>query len=119
MARIPALAAPLRRPLSRSIIQSRCGSPWITQGQQQVQQRLYSDSTTTTTTAGPSASFYKTFGRPIFKVALLAIFTYQLAYYGWVKLETDEVKGEAAATIADLEQRIETLERARATKATK
>jgi len=37
--------------------------------------------------------FYKTFTRPIAKVLLMATFTYQLVYWGWVKLETDEVKG--------------------------
>jgi hypothetical protein len=36
--------------------------------------------------------FYKSFGRPIAKVFLGAVFTYQLSYYTWVKLETDEVK---------------------------
>lgn len=36
--------------------------------------------------------FYKSFGRPIAKVFLGAVFTYQLAYWLWVKLETDEVK---------------------------
>ncbi|KAI1138991.1 hypothetical protein F5Y05DRAFT_412857 [Hypoxylon sp. FL0543] len=53
--------------------------------------------------------FFKTFGRPIAKVFLLAIFTYQVAYYFWVRLEQDEIK----TTIADLEARIEQLEKAR------
>ncbi|OTA79613.1 hypothetical protein M434DRAFT_402038 [Hypoxylon sp. CO27-5] len=57
--------------------------------------------------------FYKTFGRPIAKVFLLAIFTYQVAYYFWVRLEQDEIKSEMRATIADLEARIEQLEKAR------
>jgi hypothetical protein len=38
--------------------------------------------------------FYKTFTRPVAKCLLLAMFTYQLAYYAWVKLETDEIKTE-------------------------
>ena len=37
-------------------------------------------------------SFNKTFSRPIFKVALMAIFTYQLAYYGWKRLEQNETR---------------------------
>ncbi|RYC65516.1 hypothetical protein CHU98_g690 [Xylaria longipes] len=61
-------------------------------------------------------TFYKTFGRPIVKVFLMAIFTYQLAYYFWVKLEQDEVRAEMQATISDLEARIEKLEQARAQK---
>ncbi|KAI1429432.1 hypothetical protein F5Y12DRAFT_709915 [Xylaria sp. FL1777] len=39
-------------------------------------------------------TFYKTFGRPIAKVFLMAIFTYQLAYYFWVRLEQDEMRAE-------------------------
>ncbi|KAI6275049.1 hypothetical protein MCOR27_007143 [Pyricularia oryzae] len=38
-----------------------------------------------------SGNFYKTFGRPILKVVLSAMFVYQVAYYGWVKMETDEI----------------------------
>lgn len=38
----------------------------------------------------PSASLYRTFGRPFSKVFLGALFTYQLAYWTWAKLETDE-----------------------------
>lgn len=38
--------------------------------------------------------FYKTFTRPVAKCLLLAMFTYQLAYYAWVKLETEEIREE-------------------------
>ncbi|KAI0446569.1 hypothetical protein F4803DRAFT_502898 [Xylaria telfairii] len=58
-------------------------------------------------------TFYKTFGRPIAKVFLMAIFTYQLLYYFWVKLEQDEVRAEMEAIISDLEARIEQLEQAK------
>ncbi|KAI1351717.1 hypothetical protein F5Y01DRAFT_107403 [Xylaria sp. FL0043] len=58
-------------------------------------------------------TFYKTFGRPIAKVFLMAIFTYQLAYYFWVRLEQDEIRAEMQATISDLEARIEALEQAK------
>ncbi|KAK6832963.1 hypothetical protein PG989_004139 [Apiospora arundinis] len=58
-------------------------------------------------------SFIKVFGRPIFKVALMAIFTYQLAYYGWLRLEQNETRGVLNDTIADLETRIAELERAK------
>lgn len=49
----------------------------------------------------------------------MAIFTYQLVYYGWTRLETDEIRADAAATIADLEKRIESLEQAKVAKAKK
>ncbi|KAI0866213.1 hypothetical protein F4860DRAFT_213392 [Xylaria cubensis] len=58
-------------------------------------------------------TFYKTFGRPIAKVFLMAIFTYQLVYYFWVKLEQDEARAEMQAMISDLEARIEQLEQAK------
>ncbi|KAG7289040.1 hypothetical protein NEMBOFW57_005401 [Staphylotrichum longicolle] len=48
-------------------------------------------------TVGPPESqgaFYKTFTRPVAKCALLAVFVYQLAYFGWTKLEADEIKEE-------------------------
>ncbi|KAK4105056.1 hypothetical protein N658DRAFT_504569 [Parathielavia hyrcaniae] len=47
--------------------------------------------------AGPLAAegaFYKTFTRPVAKCALLAVFVYQLVYFGWTKLETDEIRRE-------------------------
>ncbi|ETS80358.1 hypothetical protein PFICI_07887 [Pestalotiopsis fici W106-1] len=86
--------------------------------------RLYSSSSSSEEAAKlrPSQqrpSFWQTFSRPIFKVALMAIFTYQLVYYGWMKLETDEIRADAAATIADLEKRIESLEQSKAEKGKK
>ncbi len=38
--------------------------------------------------------FYKTFGRPVAKVLLMATFVYQLTYWAWVKLEADEMKDQ-------------------------
>lgn len=40
------------------------------------------------------SGFYKTFTRPVAKCLLLAMFTYQLAYFAWVKLETDEIRDD-------------------------
>ncbi|KAI0852228.1 hypothetical protein F5Y00DRAFT_191480 [Daldinia vernicosa] len=48
----------------------------------------------------PNAQFWKTFGRPIAKVLLVAVFTYQLAYYGWVRLEQDETRAKIRGTRA-------------------
>ena len=41
------------------------------------------------------------------KVLLMAVFTYQFAYWGWSKLETDEIRAEADATIRDLEGKVD------------
>ncbi|KAF2416432.1 hypothetical protein EJ08DRAFT_643913, partial [Tothia fuscella] len=38
--------------------------------------------------------FYKSFGFPVIKVFLGALFTYQLIYWSWLKLESLEVKEE-------------------------
>ncbi|RGP65098.1 hypothetical protein FSPOR_7488 [Fusarium sporotrichioides] len=54
----------------------------------------------------PTSQFYRTFTRPIAKTLLIAVFTYQLAYWSWVKLETDEIRAERDATIEKLETTI-------------
>ena len=38
------------------------------------------------------AQFYKTFTRPVAKALLIAVLTYQLVYFGWTKLETDDIR---------------------------
>ncbi|CAK7228749.1 hypothetical protein SCUCBS95973_006986 [Sporothrix curviconia] len=60
----------------------------------------------------PSAysSFFKTFGRPITKVCLMAVFTYQLVFFGWTKLEQDEIRSERQAEISSLEAKVKDLQ---------
>lgn len=36
--------------------------------------------------------FYKYRSRPVFKAVLVAIFTYEIIYWGWLKLESMETK---------------------------
>ncbi|KAJ4145745.1 hypothetical protein LMH87_004582 [Akanthomyces muscarius] len=55
----------------------------------------------------PTTSFYKTFSRPIAKVMILAVFTYQVAYWSWIKLEADEVRGKIDAEIETLEKTVD------------
>jgi hypothetical protein len=52
------------------------------------------------TRARTQRDFYKTFTRPVAKVLLTAVFTYQLVYWAWVKLETDEIRAETDGTRA-------------------
>jgi len=54
----------------------------------------------------PTANFYKTFTRPVAKCLLTALFTYQLVYWGWAKLENDEIKENRQAEIAQLEDEV-------------
>lgn len=42
--------------------------------------------------------FYRSFGRPIAKVFLGAMFTYQMTYLLWLKLETEETKADQNGT---------------------
>ena len=37
---------------------------------------------------------YKEFGRPFLKVFLMGMFTYQVIYYGWERLEKEAEKKE-------------------------
>lgn len=43
---------------------------------------------------GAQRAFYKSWGLPLAKVFLGAMFTYQVLYYGWLKLESIEQKKE-------------------------
>lgn len=40
------------------------------------------------------AAFYRTFTRPVAKCALIAVLVYQVVYFGWTKLEHEEIKAE-------------------------
>ncbi|KAI0167097.1 hypothetical protein GGR52DRAFT_88042 [Hypoxylon sp. FL1284] len=60
-----------------------------------------------------NATFFKTFGRPMVKVFLLAVFVYQLAYFFWKRADHEDVKSDMRATISALEKRIEELEKAK------
>ncbi|CCX34095.1 Similar to hypothetical protein PAAG_04671 [Paracoccidioides brasiliensis Pb01]; acc. no. XP_002793141 [Pyronema omphalodes CBS 100304] len=42
----------------------------------------------------PHINIYKDFGRPFIKVFLMAVFVYQTMYWGWMKMEKDELKQE-------------------------
>ncbi|KAI1188291.1 hypothetical protein F5B17DRAFT_429706 [Nemania serpens] len=92
------MIAPLRRPISSAQLLSLPRRPRVAQ-LQLLPRAHFSSTPAPNNDASPQGSlnhktFYKTFGRPIAKVFLLAIFTYQLAYYFWVRLEQDEMRAE-------------------------
>ncbi|TVY58112.1 Inner membrane assembly complex subunit 17 [Lachnellula cervina] len=62
----------------------------------------------------PHIGFYKTFSRPIAKVLLMATFTYQVAYWGWVYLEKGEIKAQKTAELEGLEKELKGLTDAKA-----
>ncbi|RKU41847.1 hypothetical protein DL546_000190 [Coniochaeta pulveracea] len=69
------------------------------------------DSSSATRPKSPTSDFYKTFTRPVAKCLLLAMFTYQLAYFAWVKLETEEIRKKKTAEIAGLEEQVKELQK--------
>ncbi|PWY71456.1 hypothetical protein BO70DRAFT_298631 [Aspergillus heteromorphus CBS 117.55] len=52
---------------------------------------------------------YKIFGSPFAKVFLGAIFTYQVLYWTWLKLEMVESKADKNKEVAALEQKVKEL----------
>ncbi|KAH7318734.1 hypothetical protein B0I35DRAFT_432847 [Stachybotrys elegans] len=56
--------------------------------------------------ASETSKFYKQFSRPVAKVLLMAVLTYQVVYWAWVKLETDEIIAQTEATKAELEAKV-------------
>ncbi|KAH8909013.1 hypothetical protein BR93DRAFT_977104 [Coniochaeta sp. PMI_546] len=77
--------------------------------------KLASERRATATADRGLSEFYKTFTRPVAKCLLLAMFTYQLAYFAWVKLETDEIREERQAEVASLEEQVKNLQSKAAT----
>ncbi|KAK4192974.1 hypothetical protein QBC35DRAFT_482264 [Podospora australis] len=60
-----------------------------------------------------TGEFYKSWTRPVLKTATLAIFTYQLVYWAWCKMEVDEIKSDRNREITKLEAQVKLLERQR------
>ncbi|KAF2832255.1 hypothetical protein CC86DRAFT_313162 [Ophiobolus disseminans] len=51
-------------------------------------------------------AYYKSFSYPVLKSFLIALLTYQLAYYGWLKLETIEETHFKSTEISDLQAQL-------------
>jgi hypothetical protein len=57
----------------------------------------------------PHTNFYKTHGRALFKALTLAFFTYQVCYWAWLVLETEEIKDQKRREIKSLEGEVRLL----------
>ncbi|ATZ51420.1 hypothetical protein BCIN_07g00600 [Botrytis cinerea B05.10] len=79
------------------------GSKYLARSGASISQRRFASSET----PSPTRAFYKTFTRPIAKTLLIATFIYQLTYWGWVKLEKDELKAGKRREIKELEEELE------------
>ncbi|KAF2084196.1 hypothetical protein K490DRAFT_68981 [Saccharata proteae CBS 121410] len=51
-------------------------------------------------------AFYKDFGPPVFKVFLGALVTYQVLYWGWMKLESVDMHAEKTDELRRLEAEV-------------
>ncbi|KAL1305530.1 hypothetical protein AAFC00_007141 [Neodothiora populina] len=56
--------------------------------------------------SNPHRDFYKSFGRPIAKVFLMAWATYQITYWTWSKLDFMEQQGEKEEELRRLESEL-------------
>lgn len=55
----------------------------------------------------------KTHGRALFKVLTLAFLTYQIAYWAWLTVETEEIKDQKNREIKALEREVRLLDESR------
>jgi hypothetical protein len=61
----------------------------------------------------PHTDFYRTHGRALFKALTLAFFTYQVCYWAWLVLETEEIKDQKSREIKSLEGEVRLLDEGR------
>ncbi|KAG8623783.1 hypothetical protein KVT40_008759 [Elsinoe batatas] len=66
----------------------------------------YQPPTPPPTKDNPHRNFWRSFGRPIAKVFLGAMVTYQLVYFTWLKLEAVEEKFDKDAEVKRLEAQL-------------
>lgn len=62
---------------------------------------------------GSSKNFYRTHGRALFKALTLAFLAYQVCYWGWLTLETEEIKRGVESEMANLEGEVRRLQEGR------
>ncbi|KAI1614344.1 hypothetical protein EDD37DRAFT_652918 [Exophiala viscosa] len=58
-------------------------------------------------------NFYKTHGRAFFKAITLAFLTYQIAYWAWLTLETEDIMDQKKREIKSLESEVRLLDDSR------
>jgi ElaB/YqjD/DUF883 family membrane-anchored ribosome-binding protein len=51
-------------------------------------------------------AYYKTFSYPVLKTFLIALFTYQIAYWAWLKLEIIEDTHTKSREVSDLQDQL-------------
>ena len=64
-----------------------------------------------TSQSNPHRAYYQTHGRALFKCLTLAFLTYQIVYWAWLTLETDEIKANKEEEIKGLEAQARMLQK--------
>ncbi|EZF13035.1 hypothetical protein H112_06451 [Trichophyton rubrum D6] len=72
--------------------------------------RLFSISPSHSSSASQSPPLsLSSFKKPFFKVFLGAVLTYQILYYGWLRLEVEETQAEKLKILSDLQKKVKEL----------
>ncbi|EFR01918.1 hypothetical protein MGYG_04918 [Nannizzia gypsea CBS 118893] len=72
--------------------------------------RLFSTSPSLASSASQAPPLtLSSFKKPFFKVFLGAVLTYQILYYGWLRLEVEETQAEKLKILSDLQNKVKEL----------
>lgn len=94
----------LRPPASRTLLSPRSSSRSFTTTPPSRTSELYSSR------SNPHRAYYQTHGRALFKCLTLAFLTYQIVYWTWLTLETEEIKEGKNREVKGLEGELRLLE---------
>ena len=61
----------------------------------------------------PHITFYKVYGRALLKALTLAFLSYQVVYWAWLTLETEELKDQKNVEVRTLENEVRLMETGR------
>lgn len=75
--------------------------------------RLLQPSPASSETEEVRPNFYRTHGRAFFKAITLAFFSYQVFYWAWLTLETEEIRDQKNREISSLESEVRLLDEGR------
>lgn len=77
-------------------------------------QSTYQAPTPPKSQSNPHRDFYRQFGLVTFKNFLIAMFTYQVIYWSWLKLESEETKRQMGGEVKSLEGEIRRMSKEKA-----
>ncbi len=102
-----ALRSPYRPPLSRAFLSAPSSIKLFTTTAPGLTSDIYSSR------SNPHRTYYQTHGRALFKCLTLAFLTYQILYWTWLTLETEEIRDQKNREIKGLEAEVRLLDEGR------